>query len=192
MPFLKTDEAFWDRILDINFKGQLRVIQATVPGMVERGFGRVINIGSDAGRVGSSLEAVYSGAKGGIIAFTKTLAREVATKGVTANTVCPGPTDTPRAAQVRGHLRPGRRQGDRRHDPCRADEAARAGRGHRRRGRVLRVRCSRIRHRTDPVRQRWPDDVLIGGDSEGAARIPGRTFRCFAGSLDNDRLHMCL
>lgn len=57
--------------------------------------GRVINIGSDAGRVGSSLEAVYSGAKGGIIAFTKTLAREVATKGVTANTVCPGPTDTP-------------------------------------------------------------------------------------------------
>jgi 2-hydroxycyclohexanecarboxyl-CoA dehydrogenase len=95
MPFLKTDEAFWDRILDINFKGQLRVIQATVPGMVERGWGRVINIGSDAGRVGSSLEAVYSGAKGGIIAFTKTLAREVATKGVTANTVCPGPTDTP-------------------------------------------------------------------------------------------------
>lgn len=63
--------------------------------MVERGFGRIINIGSDAGRVGSSLEAVYSGAKGGTIAFTKTLAREVATKGVTANSVCPGPTDTP-------------------------------------------------------------------------------------------------
>jgi 2-hydroxycyclohexanecarboxyl-CoA dehydrogenase len=95
MPFLKTSEDFWDKILDINFKGALRVIQAVVPGMVERGFGRVINIGSDAGRVGSSLEAVYSGAKGGIIAFTKTLAREVATKGVTVNTVCPGPTDTP-------------------------------------------------------------------------------------------------
>ncbi|ATQ29170.1 SDR family NAD(P)-dependent oxidoreductase [Rhodococcus ruber] len=95
MPFVKTDEAFWDRILEINFKGQLRVVQATLPGMVEQGWGRVINIGSDAGRVGSSLEAVYSGAKGGIIAFTKTLAREVATKGVTANTVCPGPTDTP-------------------------------------------------------------------------------------------------
>jgi 2-hydroxycyclohexanecarboxyl-CoA dehydrogenase len=95
MPFLKTTEEFWDKILEINFKGHLRVIQATVPGMVERGFGRVINIGSDAGRVGSSLEAVYSGAKGGIIAFTKTLAREVAGKGVTANTVCPGPTDTP-------------------------------------------------------------------------------------------------
>jgi 2-hydroxycyclohexanecarboxyl-CoA dehydrogenase len=95
MPFVKTDEEFWDKILDINFKGALRVIHAVVPGMIERRFGRVINIGSDAGRVGSSLEAVYSGAKGGIIAFTKTLAREVATKGVTANTVCPGPTDTP-------------------------------------------------------------------------------------------------
>ena len=95
MPFLKTSEEFWDKILDINFKGALRVIQATVPGMTERGYGRVINIGSDAGRVGSSMEAVYSGAKGGIIAFTKTLAREVARKGVTANTVCPGPTDTP-------------------------------------------------------------------------------------------------
>lgn len=95
MPFVKTDEDFWNRILDINFKGALRVCHTVVPSMMERGFGRVINIGSDAGRVGSSLEAVYSGAKGGIIAFTKTLAREVATKGVTANTVCPGPTDTP-------------------------------------------------------------------------------------------------
>jgi len=95
MPFLDTTEDFWDRILDINFKGALRVVKAVVPGMVERGFGRVVTIGSDAGRVGSSLEAVYSGAKGGIIAFTKTLAREVATGGVTANTVCPGPTDTP-------------------------------------------------------------------------------------------------
>jgi 2-hydroxycyclohexanecarboxyl-CoA dehydrogenase len=95
MPFLDTTEDFWDRILDINFKGALRVAKTVVPGMVERGFGRIVNIGSDAGRVGSSLEAVYSGAKGGIIAFTKTLAREVATKGVTANTVCPGPTDTP-------------------------------------------------------------------------------------------------
>lgn len=95
MPFVKTDEEFWDKILDINYLGALRVIHTVVPGMMERGFGRVINIGSDAGRVGSSMEAVYSGAKGGIIAFTKTLAREVARKGVTANTVCPGPTDTP-------------------------------------------------------------------------------------------------
>lgn len=95
MPFLATDEAFWDRVLDINFKGALRLTRAVLPGMVERKWGRIINIGSDAGRVGSSLESVYSGAKGGVIAFTKTVAREVARAGVTANVVCPGPTDTP-------------------------------------------------------------------------------------------------
>jgi 2-hydroxycyclohexanecarboxyl-CoA dehydrogenase len=94
MNFVDTTEDFWDKVLDINFKGMLRVTHTVVPGMIERGWGRVINIGSDAGRVGSSLEAVYSGAKGGTIAFTKTLAREVAAHGVTANTVCPGPTDT--------------------------------------------------------------------------------------------------
>jgi len=95
MPFTATSEDFWDKILDLNFKGALRVTQAVLPGMIERKFGRIVNIGSDAGRVGSSLEAVYSGAKGGIIAFTKTLAREVATSGITVNAVCPGPTDTP-------------------------------------------------------------------------------------------------
>jgi 2-hydroxycyclohexanecarboxyl-CoA dehydrogenase len=62
MPFVATTEEFWDKVLEINFKGALRVTHAVVPGMMERGFGRVINIGSDAGRVGSSLEAVYSGA----------------------------------------------------------------------------------------------------------------------------------
>jgi len=94
-PFLETDEAFWDRVIDVNYKGCLRVTHTLVPGMVQRGWGRVVSIGSDAGRVGSSGEAVYAGAKGGVIAFTKTLAREVARAGVTANTVCPGPTDTP-------------------------------------------------------------------------------------------------
>ena len=94
-PFLETDEDFWDRVIEINLKGCLRVTRRVLPGMVERGFGRVVSIGSDAGRVGSSLESVYSGAKGGVIAFTKTVAREVARSGVTANTVCPGPTRTP-------------------------------------------------------------------------------------------------
>jgi 2-hydroxycyclohexanecarboxyl-CoA dehydrogenase len=94
-PFLETDEDFWDRVIEINFKGCLRVTRQVLPGMVERGFGRVVNIGSDAGRVGSSLEAVYSGAKGGVVAFTKTVAREVARSGVTANAICPGPTRTP-------------------------------------------------------------------------------------------------
>jgi 2-hydroxycyclohexanecarboxyl-CoA dehydrogenase len=67
-PFLETDEAFWERVLQVNFVGALRVTRAVLPGMVERGFGRIVSIGSDAARVGSSQEAVYSGAKGGVIA----------------------------------------------------------------------------------------------------------------------------
>ncbi|HEX6459506.1 MAG TPA: 3-oxoacyl-ACP reductase family protein [Thermoleophilaceae bacterium] len=94
-PFVDTDEMFWDRVIDVNFKGCLRMTHALLPGMIERGFGRIVNIGSDAGRVGSSHESVYSGAKGGVIAFTKTIAREAARAGVTANVVCPGPTRTP-------------------------------------------------------------------------------------------------
>lgn len=101
-PFIETDEPFWDRVIEVNFKGSLRLTHAVLPGMVERGYGRIVNIGSDAGRVGSSLESVYSGAKGGVIAFTKTIAREVARRGVTANTVCPGPTDTAMLREVTG------------------------------------------------------------------------------------------
>jgi 2-hydroxycyclohexanecarboxyl-CoA dehydrogenase len=99
-PFLETDEAFWERVIDVNFKGCLRTTRRVVPAMVDRGYGRVVNIGSDAARVGSSLEAVYSGAKGGVVSFTKTLAREVARQGVTANTVSPGPIDTPLLQQM--------------------------------------------------------------------------------------------
>ncbi len=99
-PFLETDEAFWMRVIDINYVGVLRTTSRVLPGMIERGSGRIVNIGSDAARVGSSLEAVYAGAKGGVIAFTKTVAREVATKGVTANVVCPGPTETPLLAEI--------------------------------------------------------------------------------------------
>ncbi|MED5552225.1 MAG: SDR family oxidoreductase [Actinomycetota bacterium] len=95
MPFGNTNESFWDRVIEINYKGVLRTVHACLPSMVDAGWGRIVNIGSDAGRVGSSFEAVYSGAKGGVIAFTKTVAREVARSGVTANVVCPGPTDTP-------------------------------------------------------------------------------------------------
>lgn len=94
-PFLETDDAFMAKVLEINLAGPMRVTRAVLPGMIERKWGRIINIASDAGRVGSSLEAVYSGAKGGLIAFTKTMARENARKGVTANSICPGPTDTP-------------------------------------------------------------------------------------------------
>jgi 2-hydroxycyclohexanecarboxyl-CoA dehydrogenase len=94
-PFLDTDEEFWDRVIDVNFRGMLRTTKAVLPEMVEAGWGRVVNIGSDAGRVGSSMESVYSGAKAGVMGFTKTIAREVARSGVTANVVCPGPTRTP-------------------------------------------------------------------------------------------------
>jgi 2-hydroxycyclohexanecarboxyl-CoA dehydrogenase len=101
-PFLETTEEFWSKVIEINFKGCLRTSHRIVPGMVEREYGRVVNIGSDAARVGSSMEAVYSGAKGGVVAFTKTLAREVARHGVTANAVCPGPTETPMLEQMLG------------------------------------------------------------------------------------------
>jgi 2-hydroxycyclohexanecarboxyl-CoA dehydrogenase len=94
-PFVETDEAFQVKVLDINLAGPMRLTRAVLPGMIERRWGRLINIASDAGRVGSSLESIYSGAKGGLIAFTKTIARETARNGVTANSVCPGPTDTP-------------------------------------------------------------------------------------------------
>ncbi len=93
-PFVETDEEFWQEVLEINFKGCLRLTHALLPSMTQRGWGRIINISSDAGRVGSSLESVYAGAKGAIISFTKTIARETARLGVTANVVCPGPTNT--------------------------------------------------------------------------------------------------
>jgi 2-hydroxycyclohexanecarboxyl-CoA dehydrogenase len=93
-PFVDTDEEFWQEVLEVNFKGGLRLTHALLPTMIERRWGRIVNISSDAGRVGSSLESVYAGAKGAIISFTKTVARETARMGVTANIVCPGPTDT--------------------------------------------------------------------------------------------------
>lgn len=94
-PFLDQDPALWDRIIGINLVGTLHCSQSVVRVMTEQGHGTVVNIASDAARVGSSGEAVYSACKGGIVAFTKTLARESARAGITANAVCPGPADTP-------------------------------------------------------------------------------------------------
>jgi 2-hydroxycyclohexanecarboxyl-CoA dehydrogenase len=93
-PFVQSSEADWDRILTINLKGPIIVTRAVLDSMIERGSGSIVNIASDAGRVGSTGEAVYSAAKGGIIAFTKTLAREMARYQVRVNCVSPGPTDT--------------------------------------------------------------------------------------------------
>lgn len=100
-PFLDLEPDVWDRIININLYGTLHCSQAVARVMVEQeGGGTIINIGSDAARVGSSGEAVYSACKGGIVSFTKTLARELARYGVTANAVCPGPADTPLFAQI--------------------------------------------------------------------------------------------
>jgi 2-hydroxycyclohexanecarboxyl-CoA dehydrogenase len=100
-PFVESEEETWDRIISLNFKGVLHTCRAVVPHMIQRGSGKVINIASDAGRVGSSGEAVYAGSKGAVIAFSKTLAREVARHHVTVNVVCPGLTDTPLLAGMR-------------------------------------------------------------------------------------------
>jgi 2-hydroxycyclohexanecarboxyl-CoA dehydrogenase len=92
--FLDSAPHFWRKVVAVNLFGPLNVSHVVLRGMAARGFGRVVNIASDAGRVGSSGEAVYSACKGGIIALTKTLARELVGKGVILNTICPGPTDT--------------------------------------------------------------------------------------------------
>ncbi|MFE9320788.1 MULTISPECIES: SDR family NAD(P)-dependent oxidoreductase [unclassified Nocardia] len=99
-PFVQSTEDTWKKIVSVNYLGTVTVTRAVLDGMIERRSGRIINISSDAGRVGSSGEVVYSGTKGAVISFGKALAREVATKGITVNTVCPGPTDTALLQQV--------------------------------------------------------------------------------------------
>lgn len=95
MPFVDTTPEFWDRILAINLKGPLACTRAALRHMITQQSGKIITIASDAGRVGSTGEAVYSAAKGGLIAFTKTIARETARHRINVNCVCPGPSDTP-------------------------------------------------------------------------------------------------
>lgn len=99
--FLEQDPADWERIIGINYRGQLNGSRAAAEVMSEAGRGAIINIASDAGRVGSSGEAVYAGTKGGVIAFTKTLARELARDGIRCNVVSPGPADTPLTRAMR-------------------------------------------------------------------------------------------
>lgn len=94
-PFVENDDAFIDRVMALNLRGPIEMARAFLPSMIARKGGRIVNVSSDAGRVGSLGEAVYSAAKGGVIAFTKALAREGARHGVLVNCVCPGPTDTP-------------------------------------------------------------------------------------------------
>ena len=95
IPFVDTDRTFWDKVIAVNLYGPLNMHHVMLPLMMARKKGRIVNIASDAGRVGSSGEAVYSACKGGVIAFTKTIAREAARANINVNCVCPGPTDTP-------------------------------------------------------------------------------------------------
>ncbi len=99
-PFVDSTEETWQRLVQINLLGTVRCTRAVLDGMRERGRGRIISLGSDAGRVGSSGEVVYSATKGGVIAFSKALAREVAKDSITVNCICPGPTDTALLDQV--------------------------------------------------------------------------------------------
>ncbi|MEB3022622.1 MULTISPECIES: SDR family NAD(P)-dependent oxidoreductase [Mycolicibacter] len=93
--FLNATTEFAEKVVAINYLGPVHICSAFLPGMIEAGGGRVVNLASDAGRVGSAGESIYAGAKGGVIALTKSLAREMARHAITVNCVCPGPTDTP-------------------------------------------------------------------------------------------------
>lgn len=105
-PFMKNDPALWDRLVAVNLLGAIRLTQLVLPSMIEAKAGKIVNIASDAGRVGSMGETVYAATKGGLIAFTKSLAREMARYQINVNCICPGPTDTPLFnTQVEGNLR---------------------------------------------------------------------------------------
>lgn len=99
-PFVKNSPDFWRKVIDLNLLGPIAVTRAFLDPMIERNAGKVVTVSSDAGRVGSLGESVYAGAKGGAIAFTKSLAREMARFNINVNCVCPGPTDTPLLAAV--------------------------------------------------------------------------------------------
>jgi 2-hydroxycyclohexanecarboxyl-CoA dehydrogenase len=104
-PFVEMESELIERIVRINLLGAMHVCRAFLPAMLDARGGAIVNVASDAGRVGSSGESAYAGAKGGVIAFTKSLARETARQGVRANCVCPGPTDTPLFASLPEKLR---------------------------------------------------------------------------------------
>ncbi len=112
MPFIETDPALWQKIVAINLTGPMNMHHVVLPQMLAQGRGKIVNIASDAGRVGSSGESVYSACKGGVIAFGKTLSRELGRKGININTVCPGPSDTPLFAAFAGEGEAGQKLRD--------------------------------------------------------------------------------
>ncbi|MCX7822007.1 MAG: 3-oxoacyl-ACP reductase FabG [Syntrophobacterales bacterium] len=102
MLFSETDPDFWSKVIDINYRSVLNCVYVFMNDMIQKKRGRIVSIGSDAAKVGSSGESVYSGAKGAIISFSKTMARELARYNITVNVVCPGPTETPLVEEIKG------------------------------------------------------------------------------------------
>ena len=149
-PFMENTPEFWRKVIDLNLLGPIAVSHAFLDKMIERGAGKIVVVSSDAGRVGSMGETVYSGAKGGAIAFCKSLAREVARYNINVNCVCPG-SDRYAAAASRAGKAPGSlRQGD-------ADAPSGQAFGDRRCRAVLRQRPGELRHRAGAQRERRPD-----------------------------------
>ena len=154
-PFRDNTPELWSRLIDINLRGPIHCCRAVMDDMMTRNSGKIISISSDAARVGSSGEAVYSACKGGIISFSKTLARELARHRVTVNVICPGPTDTP---LLRGMVEAGNEKLVDRTDARHSVRTPGCARGDRRRGRVLCVVRRRLHHRPGAERQRRIDD----------------------------------
>ena len=184
---MDSTEDTWDRLWQVNLKGQIICCKAVLAAhMIPNQRGRIVNIGSDAGRVGSSGEAVYSATKGGVIAFTKTLAREMARHQVTVNCVCPGPTDTALLAQLGEDKTSGLRASLTKAIPLRREAAARR---HRRRRRLPVLRRRRLHDRPDRVGQRRPHHGLSGATARTVGpcgRVPVRAVP--AGAVGAARL----
>ena len=156
--FTGTDPELWERLIAVNLIGVIACTHAVLPGMQEAGYGRIVSIASEAGRVGSKGSAVYSAAKGGVIAFMKVIAREGARFGVNANSVAPGPIETPLLTSALEYGED--RQADHReHEGADPARPAREARGGRRRGRLPRLprspRTSPGRRSASPVGSGW-------------------------------------
>ena len=166
--FTYTTPEQWQRVIAINLGGVLNCTFAALPAMQEAGYGRIVSISSEAGRVGSKGSAVYSAAKGGVIAFMKAIARENGRYGITANSIAPGPIETPllMGAKEFGEIGEKVIETMKRPDP---DEAPRPARGGRRRGRLPRLRRRHLRHRRDARRQRRPRHGLMTSPADARA-----------------------
>ena len=164
--FIETDEALWDRMIAVNYKGFLVATHAVIPYMMEQKSGNIVNLGSDAGRIGNAREVVYSGTKAAVMASTKALAQELARFGVRVNAVSPGPIQQTDALgrSVRGR--------DRREDrEARAHAASRYSGGRGGCGGLLRLGRFALPHRPDPEHRRRPHHDRLGSRRAGGASI---------------------